>query len=332
MGDEVRWGIIGAGRIAEQFVAELSALRPGSIAGVASRDASRAAALASRASGAQGYASHDALLADPEIGAVYIATLHPQHAGFIAAAAAAGKHILCEKPVTIDAAEARTAFEQAAAAGVVLLEAMQYRFQPQTERIRQVIAAGDIGTPLHVDVSCSFRVGFDPADRLFDPTQGGGGILDVGCYAMSYALMVADWATGSEAAEPSTFLGGGHHAPSGVDDWAVASLTFEGGFTASARAGTRLDDPMHALIHGTAGHIFVDNPWTPGKGGVTPEIVVSRVGEEPQTIVCDAEPLFAVEVAALEQRVATGSSAGMTPRQSIVVMQALDEWQRQVAQ
>lgn len=322
----LRWGVVGAGRIAKQFVAEISGSRADAIVGIASRDAVRATQLASTVPNARGYATYEALLAEQGIDAVYIATLHPQHAEFIEAAAAAGKHILCEKPITMDAASAESAFHQAATAGVQLIEAMQYRFQQQTKKIRDLVTGGAIGTPLHVDVSCAFRAEFDPADRLFDPEQGGGGILDVGCYAMSYALMVADWATGVEGVEPATFAGGGHTAPTGVDDWAVAALSFDGGFTADVRSGTRLDDPMHTVIQGSAGNIYIDNPWTPGKGGVTPEIVLSKVGSEPETIVCEAAPLFGAEVAALERVVATGSYLGMTARQSIVNMRALDRW------
>src|SRR5690242_19768197 len=112
--------------------------------------------LANRAGGAQAFASYAALLDDARIDAVYIATIHPDHEELIVAAAAAGKHILCEKPITVSGQTAQSACAAAAEAGVVLVEAMMYRFQPQTEVLRQVLESGSIGTPLHVDVSCAF--------------------------------------------------------------------------------------------------------------------------------------------------------------------------------
>lgn len=267
----VRWGVLGAGRIAAQFVAGISASQTGVLAAVASRDPARAAALAAESHGAVAYDDYDALLADPNVDAVYIATLHPAHLELIVAAAAAGKHILCEKPLTVTGAEASAAAAAARGAGVVLVEAMMYRFQPQTERLRAVLSEGIIGTPLHVDVSCAFATAFDPGDRLFDPSAGGGAILDVGCYAMSFARMVAGWAVDDDGVEPDFVGAGGHLAQSGVDDWAVASLAFPDGFTASVRTGTRLGDSSEARIYGSEGQVYVATPWTPGKNRVAPE-------------------------------------------------------------
>ncbi len=227
--ERLRWGVIGAGRIARDFVAGIPASRHGVLAAVASRDLARSREVAARAEGAMAYGDYESLLADPGVDAVYIATLHPRHASLIDACARAGKHILCEKPLTVTGEQAEAAAATAAAAGVVLVEAMMYRFQPQTERIRSVLAAGLIGTPVHVDVSCAFTAPFDPADRLFDPSAGGGAILDVGCYAMSFARMVAGAAAGDDAVEPAELTAGGHLTDTGVDDWAVASLVFPGG-------------------------------------------------------------------------------------------------------
>jgi predicted dehydrogenase len=323
----LRWGVLGAGRIAGQFIAELTATGAGKVAGVASKDRARAAALAGRAPGAETFASYAALLADSQIDAVYIATVHPQHEELIIAAAAVGKHILCEKPITVSGPTAETACAAAAAAGVVLVEAMMYRFQPQTEALRQLLASGSIGTPLQVDVSCAFTTPYDPDDRLFDPKLGGGAILDVGCYSMSFARMVAGWVLDDDAAEPAELSGGGHLAESGVDDWAVASMLFAGGFSAQVRAGIRLGDVSDAVIHGSEGHVRIANPWTPGKGGSTPELVLSRVGCDDQEIIrCEAAPLFGAEVAALAAAVPAGAARQMTPRDSVATMRSIDRW------
>lgn len=327
----LRWGILGAGRIAGQFVAELTSTGAAKIVGVASKDPGRAATLADRADGAQAFASYAELLEDARIDAVYIATLHPDHEELIVAAAAAGKHILCEKPITVSGQTAQSAYAAAAEAGVALVEAMMYRFQPQTETLRQVLENGSIGTPLHVDVSCAFSAPFERSDRLFDPRLGGGAILDVGCYSMSFARMVAGWVLHDDAAEPTELFGGGHLAASGVDDWAVANLLFAGGFSAQVRTGIRLGDASEAVIYGSEGYVRVANPWTPGKDSSTPELVLTRVGDDaPQIIRCAAEPLFGAEVAALAEAAAAGEAQRMTPRDSVATMRSLDRWRAAV--
>jgi predicted dehydrogenase len=327
----LRWGVLGAGRIAGEFVAELRSTGAATIAGVASRGRSRAKQLAGAAPGAEAFDSYAALLEDAQIDAVYIATIHPSHGELIAAAAAAGKHILCEKPLTMDGPTAAAAVDAAAAAGVALVEAMMYRFQPQTEALRQVLERGSIGTPLHVSVSCAFAAPFEPGDRLFDQELGGGAILDVGCYSMSFARMVAGWVLRDDAAEPSELHGGGHLARSGVDDWAVATLLFPGGFTAQARTGTRLGEAPDAVVYGSEGSVYIANPWTPGRDGSAAELVISRVGvDAPEIIRCETRPLFGAEVAALAAAIETGSARQMTPRDSIATMRSLDRWRAAV--
>jgi predicted dehydrogenase len=325
-GAKCRWGVIGAGRIAGEFVVGIPASRTGTLAAVASSDPARARTLAAQGENVTAYGDYAALLADPDVDAVYIATRHPRHASLIVACAEAGKHVLCEKPLTVTGAEAETAAAAATAAGVVLAEAMMYRFQPQTECIRTALAGGLIGTPLHADVACAFTTGFNPADRLFDPFAGGGAILDVGCYAMSFARMVAGWTAGDDAVEPAGLTAGGHLADTGVDDWAVASLVFPGGFTANVRAGTRLADDFQARVYGSEGHLRIANPWTPGKDG-EPQVLLSQVGDdEPRMLPCATAPLFGAEIDALWAARDRGEARVMSPRDSVATMRTLDRW------
>jgi predicted dehydrogenase len=327
--EKCRWGVIGAGRIAREFVAAIPASVSGTLVAVASSDRARARALAlaAEAENVVAYGDYGALIAAPDIDAVYIATLHPQHAGLIAACAQAGKHVLCEKPLTVTGAEAAAAAAAAADAGVVLVEAMMYRFQPQTECVRAALADGLIGTPRHVDVSCAFTTRFDPGDRLFDPSAGGGAILDVGCYAMSFARMVAGWTVGDDAVEPAELTAAGHLADSGVDDWAIASLVFPGGLTANVRAGTRLADDSQARVYGSEGHLHLANPWTPGKGGHEPRVTLSRVGDdEPRALPCASLPLFGAEIDAVWEARDRGEARAMSPRDSVATMRSLDRW------
>jgi predicted dehydrogenase len=328
---QCRWGVIGAGRIAKEFVAQIPASQSGTLAAVASSDRARALALAAGTENVAAYGDYAALLADPGVDAVYIATLHPQHADLIVACAEAGKHVLCEKPLTVTGAEASAAAAAAAAAGVVLVEAMMYRFQPQTECVRTAVADGLIGTPLHVDVSCAFTTRFNPRDRLFDPSAAGGAILDVGCYSMSFARMVAGWTLGDDALEPAELTAGGHLVETGVEDWAVASLAFPGGFTANVRAGTRLADDSQAVIYGSEGYVRIANPWTPGKEGRAPQVMLSRVGDnETRLLPAAAAPLFGAEIDALWAARDRGEARAMSPRDSVATMRSLDRWRRGV--
>jgi predicted dehydrogenase len=322
-----RWGVLGAGRISQQFVSELATSRTGVLAGVASTDLVRATALAAGFRDVSAYGEYAALLADRDIDAVYIATLHPQHRDLIVAAAEAGKHILCEKPLTVTGQDAETAAGSARACGVVLVEAMMYRFQPQTHLLGSVLRGGTIGTPVHVDVSCAFATQFDPLDRLFDSAAGGGAILDVGCYAMSFARMVAGWTVDDDAVQALTLDAAGHRAATGVDDWAVASMTFPGGFTANVRTGTRVADSSEARIYGSAGHIHVPNPWTPGKDGREPHLLVRGIGDrEARLLACDPAPLFGAEIDAVWEARENGESAAISIRDSLATMHSLDRW------
>jgi predicted dehydrogenase len=321
----LRWGVLGAGGIAGRFVEELAASGAAPIVAVASRDRERAASLAGGADRARPYAEYADLLADADVDAVYIATIHPQHEALVVAAAEAGKHVLCEKPLTVDARGAEAAAAAARANGVALVEAMMYRFQPQTDEIRRLVLGGAIGVPLHVDVACVADVPFDPRSRLFDPALGGGAILDVGCYALSYARMIAGWLEDDAAVEPVSLTASGHLAQTGVDDWAQAELVFPAGLTASVTTGIRPRDPSVARLSGSEGSLMVPNPWTPGRDGI-PQVVLQRVGEADRVIECGALPLFGAEVAALTAAVEVGESDAIPLRDSIATMRVLDRW------
>jgi predicted dehydrogenase len=184
---------------------------------------------------------------------------------------------------------------------------------------------------LHVDVSCAFTTRFNPRDRLFDPSAAGGAILDVGCYSMSFARMVAGWTLGDDAVEPVELTAGGHLVDTGVEDWAVASLAFPGGFTANVRAGTRLADDSQAVIYGSEGYLRIANPWTPGKEGRAPQVMLSRVGDdEARLLPAASAPLFGAEIDALWAARGRGEAPAMSPRDSVATMRSLDRWRRGV--
>src|SRR5688572_32176004 len=199
-GGRLNWGILGTGSIAGTFAEFLPASKTGNLLAVASRAPDRAARFAREWGVPRHYASYEALLADPDVRAVYVSTPHPQHKQWATRAAAAGKHVLCEKPLCLNHADAAAVIDAARAHGVFLMEAFMYRCHPQTRKLIDLLRGGAIGEVRAVHAAFSFRAPFDPASRLFNKALGGGGILDVGCYPVSMARLVAGVAAGADFA------------------------------------------------------------------------------------------------------------------------------------
>ena len=165
----IRWGILGTGAIAVKFATGLQSLPDASLAAVGSRAEATADAFADRFGAARRYASYEALAADPEIDIVYVATPHPMHHTAAKLCLEAGKAVLCEKPFTVNATEAREVIALARERKLFLMEAMWTRFLPLMVRFRELIAAGAIGEPRLLTADFGFRASGDPSHRLFNP-------------------------------------------------------------------------------------------------------------------------------------------------------------------
>jgi len=259
----VRWGILGTGRIAGKFAEELPFSETGRLAAVASRTDEGARAFAARFGGVRAHGDYGSLLADPEVDAVYISTPHPFHAEWARAAARAGKHILCEKPLAMTCDEARAVVDEARRAGVFLMEAFMYKCHPRTGRIVDLVRGDAVGRVRLIEASFSFASPFDPESRLFNKELGGGGILDVGCYTMSVARMIAGATCGKPFENPSRVLGVSVPAPTGVDLIAAATLEFPGGLLAQVFCGVGLTREQDLQIVGEEGRIRVPHFWNP---------------------------------------------------------------------
>ncbi len=293
----LRWGIISTGSIAGTFARALAKSTTGTLVAVVSRSQESADRFGAEFDVARRYASYEALLADDGVEAVYIATPHPFHAESAIRAADAGKHILCEKPLALNHAEALAIVEAARRNGVFLMEAFMYRCHPQTAKLVDLVRGGAIGEVREIDVSFSFNAPYDLASRLLDPALGGGGILDVGCYCASMARLLAGAATGQPFAEPDEVLGAGHiGAESRVDEYAVATLRFPGDILAQLSAGVRLNRENVVRGWGTEGNILVPQPWAPGRDSGVSTLALNRDGEAPQTITIEeSKDLYAIE-------------------------------------
>ena len=270
-GATVRWGIVGPGRIASGVAKDFAHVPGASLLAVASRSAERAEAFAARNGIERAYGCYPAIMADPEVDVLYIATPHPQHLQLALAAIAAGKAVLVEKTFTATVAGAEQLVDAARDAKVFAMEAMWTRFQPAIVEARRLVDEGAIGEVRQVQADLGVDRPYDPTDRLFDPAQGGGALLDLGVYVVSFA----EYFLGV----PDRFEVVGSLAPTGVDAEAGLLLAYEDGRAASLLISLRGASPGAARIQGTAGWIDVPPRFHhPGR------IVLKRRGQDPETI------------------------------------------------
>jgi predicted dehydrogenase len=238
MTDRLRWGILGTGNIAHSFANQLPLSRTGTLVAVASRRPETAAAFAAEYGLELSYGGYQALLDDDTVDAVYVSTPHPGHAEWAVRAAEAGKHVLCEKPLSLNHSWAMAMVEAARRNDVFLMEAYMYRCHPRTARLVELVRGGAIGTLHQIQASFAFRTGtVDPAGRILDPALAGGGILDVGGYPVSLARLLVGAAHGTPFENPDLVTGAGRLGATGVDEWATATLGFADGTRSPPASG-----------------------------------------------------------------------------------------------
>ena len=265
---QLSWGIIGAGGISKTFAHGLANSRTGKLVAVGSRGLAGAKNFAEKFGSVRAHGSYEELLADPEVQAVYIGIPHPLHAEWCIKAARAKKHILCEKPLALNHAEAMVVAEAARENGVFLMEAFMYRCHPQTTKLAELVRDGEVGEVGVIQATFSFRAGYNPEGRLFSNALGGGGILDVGCYTTSIARLVAGAALGQPFANPIKVTGFAElHSEVGTDMYAVATAKFPGGILAQLATGVGLNQENGLKVFGSKGSIHVAHPYVPAREG-----------------------------------------------------------------
>lgn len=307
---KLNWGIITTGWIARKFVTDLKRSRSGQLVAVGARKLADAEKFAADFGGARAYGSYDELLADAEVQAVYIGTPHPGHKEWAIKAAAAGKHVLCEKPLTLTLKDTLEVIAAAKKHGVLLMEAYMYRFHPQTLKVVELVRSGAIGELNLIRASFNVVCNFDPEHRMFKKSLGGGSILDLGCYPVSFSRHVAGAVTGKAFIEPLEFSGTGRlHPAVGTDDFATAVAKFPNGLLAELSCGSTVKTDNAVQIHGTKGWIDVPNPFTPGLEGKTEEIILHRNGAAVPERIAIPSPgvgLYAYEADAVAEAIARG--------------------------
>jgi D-xylose 1-dehydrogenase (NADP+, D-xylono-1,5-lactone-forming) len=249
----LRWGILSTATIARtKVIPGMRRAEKCEVVAIASRDPALGRSVAERLEIPVVHDSYEALLADPDVEAVYISLPNSLHVAWSIRALEAGKHVLCEKPLSRRAADVERAFETAERAGLVLMEAFMYRHNPQTARLVELVEAGAIGRLRLIRAAFSFPVVDSPNVRL-DPALDGGGLMDVGCYCVSGARLLAG--------EPEQIYGEQVVGPTGVDEVFTGTLRFPGDVVAQIDCGLALPvrDELEAI--GEAGSLFLDDPW-----------------------------------------------------------------------
>jgi predicted dehydrogenase/aryl-alcohol dehydrogenase-like predicted oxidoreductase len=334
MTSKIRWGIIGPGSIARAFRGGVADSRHGTLAAIATRHPEKPG-LATDFPGARIVHGYEALLADPDIDAVYIAVPHTGHAEWAIKAAEAGKHVLVEKPLALSAFEIDAVFHAHRRAGTFAGEAYMYRLHPQTAKIGELIRSGAIGEVGMIQSSFGFSMGsFQPQHRLFASALAGGGILDVGGYPVSMARFIAGQALGRAFADPLKVRGTAKLNAEGTDDWAAAILTFENGIVAQVSCAVMVDLDNVLRIHGSEGRIEVPDFWfaggdrTQGLGRID---IVREDGTETVSV-NETRHLYSFEVDAAAEAIFAGrqefASPGMDWADSLGNARVLDAWRR----
>ena len=331
MSAKLRWGILATGRIARMFAIDLAGSATGRLTAVGSRSAEAAAGFARDFGGIRAHGSYEALLADPGVDAIYLATPHPFHEEWAVLAAKAGKHVLCEKPLALDSAGAARMVAAARQAGVLLMEGYMYRCHPLTLRLAEAVRAGVIGEVQAIRASFNIIRPYAPEHRIFNRALGGGAILDLGCYPVSFSRLIAGAAAGQPFAEPVEFHATGRlHPEARTDLHAAAVARFANGILAELSCGSTVMTDISASIHGTTGWIELPTPFAPGLGGRTDRILVHHTGRtDPEVWECMPEQgLYAYEADAVATALAGGKLEvpQMTHADTLGNMAVLEAW------
>ena len=315
MSDVIRWGILGAGNIAGRFAPDLRLLKDAELVAVACRSEDKARGFASRFGARRSYGSYDQLAQDPEIDVVYVATPHSLHYDNTIACINAGKAVLCEKPLAVNAEQAGRMIEAAQKAGVFLMEGMWVRFFPMMAQLRQWLSNGAIGKVQMLQSDFGFSMQFDPQHRAFNPDLAGGALLDVGVYPVSLASMVF-------GAQPERISSMAHLGQTGVDERSAMIFGYEDGQLATLSCAVSAKTFCEINISGEKGHIRIHSHcWRPEAATIAID------GVEPRTVKLPFEDNgFVYEAAEVTRCIQRGEKQSriMPLAESLRIMETMD--------
>ena len=321
----IRWGILATGNIAHKLADAVVASETSELVAVGSRTQDAADAFAKEYGLAPdaSHGSYDALLDDDKVDVIYVSTPHPMHAEWTIKALEAGKAVLCEKPMGVNHPEVMAMVETAAFHQRFLMEAFMYRTHPQTAKAVDLIRDGAIGEVRQMNMSFGFYSPFHPQSRLHANELAGGGIMDVGCYPVSLARLVA-------GEEPDAVSGFAQLSETGVDAWSSALLHFPAGAIARVSTAVSLGLDNAAEVFGSAGSIRIASPWMGSRADGSWSFELNRRGKR-EIIDGRTKPLYEHEVEAVAEAMDAGDleSPHMTWEDSLGNARVLDLWRRE---
>ena len=319
MAGSIRWGILGTGGIAHLQTTDLIG-NGFTVTAVGSRSQASADAFAAEFAIPTAHGSYEALVADPDVDVIYVSTPHLFHAANALLALRAGKHVLLEKPFTLTAAEATEVVETARANRLVVLEAMWTRYLPHMLRIREIIAAGTLGDVRTLIADHNQKLSRDPQHRVNNPELGGGALLDLGIYPVSFAFDLFGL--------PSTVQALGAKTETGVDRQTAIVFGYGEGQQALLHAALDARGPSTAVIIGTEGRIEIDPVWYAPTTFTVFDSEDAIIERFEQKITHRGMQFQAWE---LERLIEAGQTAGeiLPPEETVQIMETLDEIRRQ---
>jgi D-xylose 1-dehydrogenase (NADP+, D-xylono-1,5-lactone-forming) len=314
MPSRLGWGLLGTARINRSLIPAIRAGARSDLVAVASRDQARADEYAREWEIPRAYGTYEALLADPAVHVVYVPLPNHLHVDWTVAAARAGKHVLCEKPIALDPQSVDRIAEAAHSHHVAVAEAFMYRHQAQTARVLELVAEGAIGALRFVRGSFSFPL-TRAGDVRLTREWGGGALWDVGCYPVTYALLLA-------GGPPAHVSGQAERGPTGIDVTFAGVLEFGDGMLGAFDCGFASAFRTSMEIVGSEGVLHVSNPFKPG---MRETLHLHRDGADREVVV-EGGALYSGEIADLERAALDGGQCAVTlsdSRASVATLAAL---------
>ena len=329
----VNWGIIGLGNMANKFASSISEVKNSKLLGISSENFLRLKTFGDKygIEKKYRYKNYDEILNSKEINAIYISTINNTHAEIVIKAAKAKKNILCEKPIATNYDDTIKIFETLYKSDVFFLEAFAYRLHEQTKFVINKIIEGEIGELQSIESTFGFfskKINYK--SRLFNPDLGGGAILDVGCYPVSFSILLANLKkTGT--AEPKILNVSGSICKTNVDDIAYASLVFENKIISKIGAAIRLKMKNQTSIIGSKGNIIIDNPWLPSKKSF---IEINSKQRSYKSFINSELDIFSNQINSVSRYILDGKKEadfpGMKWNDTIQNMLIIDNWKKKL--
>jgi predicted dehydrogenase len=316
----VRWGILSTARIGAALLAGAREADNAEVVAVASRDEARAAAFAEENGIAAVHGSYEALLADPDVEAVYVPLPNSMHVPWSVRALEAGKHVLCEKPLSRRAADVEAAFDAAERAGRILMEGFMWRFHPQTAVLERLVAGGAIGPLKVVRAAFGFNLPGGTANVRWSGELEGGALMDVGCYCVGALRLLAG--------EPERVSAERVEGGDGVDARFAGLLRFPGDVLGSFDCGMDVPRQTRLEVVGETGTIVSADPWH----GRAPQIRILRADAEPEAVPVETADPFRLEVEDFSRAVRDGGTPRLGRDDALAQARALEALHRAAAE